>query len=115
MSAPDPSREDDRLHIDCIYCNQTQSVSRRAIIVTCKHCNKRITIESMTIERYQARRSIETCGSLTVEKDGNVFSDRILCGSLIVRGRVRGNIISHGPVLIGPEAQVKGDLTAPSL
>ena len=41
--------------------------------------------------------------------------DRILCGGLIVRGKVKGTVISKGPVLVGPEAEVKGNVTAPSL
>jgi hypothetical protein len=105
----------DPLSIQCIYCRQPQQVSGRAIIVTCKHCHKTLKIESLTIREYQARRAIETCGSLMIEKTGNVFTDRIVCGSLVVRGRIKGNILSFGPVLVGPDAQIRGDITAPSL
>src|ERR1700691_4703465 len=89
---------DDRQLIHCIHCRTPQQISRRAITITCKFCNKVLRIEAVTIKDYQARRVIETCGSLTIEKSGNVFSDRILCGSLVVRGRVRGDITSYGPV-----------------
>jgi cytoskeletal protein CcmA (bactofilin family) len=34
---------------------------------------------------------------------------------MIVRGKVKGHITSRGPVLIGPESEVKGDVTAPTL
>jgi bactofilin len=106
---------DDPQSVQCIYCRGTQQISSRAITITCKHCNKTLKIESLTIREYQARRAIETCGSLLIEKTGNVFTDRIICGSLVVRGRIKGNIVSFGPVLVGPEAQIKGDITAPSL
>ena len=41
--------------------------------------------------------------------------DKVHCGGMIVRGKVKGTVESHGPVLIGPEAEVKGDVTAPTL
>jgi cytoskeletal protein CcmA (bactofilin family) len=50
-----------------------------------------------------------------VEKKGNVIAEKILCGGLVVRGKIKGNITSRGPVLVGPEAEIKGDMTAPSL
>src|ERR1700690_306822 len=106
---------DDRLLIHCLQCRRPQHVSLRAMTLTCKFCHKLLKVEAVTIAEYQARRVIETCGCLTVEKKGNVFSDRILCGSLVARGRIKGNIISFGPVLVAPEAQIKGDITAPSL
>jgi cytoskeletal protein CcmA (bactofilin family) len=34
---------------------------------------------------------------------------------LIVRGKLRGAILSRGPVLVSPEAEIKGDMTAPTL
>jgi len=52
---------------------------------------------------------------VTVEKKGSAVTDSIKCGGLIVRGKVKGTVESHGPVLIGPEAEVKGDVSAPTL
>jgi hypothetical protein len=118
MNALDTSFDgegDDRLLIHCLHCRQRLYVSPRALTLTCKFCHKALKVEAVTIAEYQARRVIETCGCLTVEKKGNVFIDRILCGSLVARGRIKGNIVSFGPVLVAPEAQIKGDITAPSL
>ena len=69
----------------------------------------------MRFKEYQARRVIDTCGMVTVEKKGNVVTDKVNCGGLIVRGKLKGKIVSRGPVLIGPEAEVKGDVSAPVL
>jgi hypothetical protein len=106
---------DDRQTIKCIYCLKAQQVSRKAMRLTCKFCSKALRIEEMPIKDYQARRTIETCGMVTVEKKGHVVSERILCGSLIVRGKVKGTVVSHGVVLVGPDAEIKGDVTAPRL
>ncbi len=105
----------DRITITCLYCEKRQEVAARAMSVTCKFCNKPLRIEDLRIKEYQARRSIDTVGTITVEKKGNVVADQIHCGAMIVRGKIKGHITSRGPVLIGPESEVKGDVTAPAL
>ena len=112
--APSPGN-DDQIGIVCLYCQKEQQVARRALSVTCRYCNKSLRLEDIPIKDYHARRAIETCGVVTVEKKGNIVADRVLCGGLIVRGKVKGKITSQGPVLVGPEAEIKGDVTAPTM
>lgn len=107
---------EERSTVVCLHCNKPQDVGRRAQSITCKHCYKRLELKDEQIKQYVAKRSIETTGIITVEKRGNVVVvDRIHCGGLIVRGKVKGNVVSRGPVLVGPEAEIKGDVTAPRL
>jgi hypothetical protein len=106
---------EDRTAITCLHCGKTNEVGRKALSITCKFCHKSLKLEDVQIKVYEARRVIETCGVVTIEKKGNVVSDRILCGGAIVRGRVKANITSVGPVLVGPEAEIKGNITAPAL
>jgi hypothetical protein len=106
---------DDRTTIYCLYCNKPQEVGRKAKTITCKFCSKSLRLEDQPVTTYQARRSIETCGVVTVEKKGHVVSDKILCGGLVVRGKVKGNVVSRGPVLVGPEAEINGNVSAPTL
>ena len=109
------SGPDDAHTISCLYCGKQQEVGKRAMSVTCKFCHKPLKLEDIAIKQYEARRQIATCGVVTVEKKGSAVTDSIKCGGLIVRGKVKGAIESHGPVLIGPEAEVKGNVTAPTL
>jgi len=106
---------EDRQTITCLFCGKPQEVGRRAMSITCKFCHKSLKLEDIAIKTYEARRHIATCGVVTIEKKGNAVADKIQCGGLIVRGKVKGTIESHGPILIGPDAEVKGDVTAPSL
>lgn len=99
----------------CLFCNQQNEVGQRAMSITCRHCHKPLRLEDIRIKEYQARRQIDTCGTLVIEKKGNVIADRILCGAMVIRGKVKGQITSRGSVLISPEAEVKGDVTAPAL
>ena len=101
--------------ITCLYCQKQQQVGRRAMSVTCKFCHKSLKLEDIRLKDYTARRTIETCGVVTVEKKANVITDRVQCGGLIVRGKVKGQVVSRGPVLVGPEAEINGDVTAPAL
>jgi hypothetical protein len=111
-NVPSPS---DQTRISCLYCGKEQEVGARAMSVTSKFCHKSLQLEDVRIKEYRARRSIDTLGTVTVEKKGNVVADRIHCGAMIVRGKVKGHITSRGPVLIGPESEVTGDVTAPTL
>ena len=117
MAAPlrSTSSPEDRQTIACLFCGKSQEVARRAMSVTCKYCNKSLKLEDIAIKQYEARRLIATCGIVTIEKKGSAITDSIKCGGLIVRGKVKGAVESHGPVLIGPEAEVKGDVKAPTL
>jgi cytoskeletal protein CcmA (bactofilin family) len=117
MSRPGevPIRPEDLQTIVCLYCAKQQEVGRRAMTITCKFCHKPLKLEDLTFKGYEARRAIDTCGIVVIEKKGQVISERLLCGGLVARGRVKGNIISRGPVLVGPEAEIRGDVVAPTL
>jgi hypothetical protein len=108
---------DDKTAIVCLYCGKTQHVGRSAMTITCKHCSKSLQLEDLPFKGYTSRRVIETLGIITIEKKGNVIvTERIQCGGLIVRGKLKGaEIISRGPVRVSPEAEIKGNITAPSL
>ena len=112
-SVPPP---DDRQTITCLYCEKEQEVGRKAMSMTCKYCSKSLKLEDIPLNKYEARRTIETVGTVTVDKKGNVVvTDKINCGGLIVRGKVKGNVKSRGPVVVGPEAEIKGDVIAPAI
>jgi hypothetical protein len=106
---------DDGQTVVCLHCGQSQSISRKALSVVCRFCHKSLRMEDLPIKDYQARRSVETCGIVTVEKKGQIVAERVLCGGMVVRGKVKATIRSNGPVLVGPGAEIKGDVLAPSL
>ena len=116
MATNDPQyRPEDRQTIVCLYCGKPQEVAKRAMTVTCKFCSKPLRLEDIVVKAYQARRTIDTCGIVVIEKKGQIVSDKILCGGMVVRGQVKGAIVSRGPMLVGPEAEVRGDVTAPTV
>ena len=54
---------DDRVTIVCLYCEKSQEVGRKTLTVTCTFCNKSLKLEDLRYKEYQARRSIDTCGT----------------------------------------------------
>jgi cytoskeletal protein CcmA (bactofilin family) len=90
-------------------------MARKALSIVCKFCHKSLRLEDLPIKDYHARRSVETCGIVTVEKKGHIVADRVLCGGMVIRGKVKAAIQSRGPVFVGPDAEIKGDVNAPSL
>ena len=114
MSDHKPLSEDKQA-ITCLHCGRIQEVGRRAMSMTCRFCNKALKLEDVQFKGYEARRVVETCGVVTVERKGNLITDRVTCGGMIVRGKVKGAVTSRGPVLVGPEAEIKGDVNAPTL
>jgi hypothetical protein len=110
-SVPVPS---DRTAILCLHCGKPQEVGRKAMSVTCRFCSKPLKIEDVKITRYEARRVIETCGTVTIDKKGHVVSD-VRCVSLILKGKLKGDVVSLSKVEVASDAELKGDVTATSL
>ncbi len=110
-SVPVPS---DRQAILCLHCGKPQEVGRKAMSVTCKFCSKSLKLEDVKITRYEARRVIETCGTVTIDKKGHVVSD-IRCVNLLLRGKLKGDVVGLSRVEVAGDAELKGDVTAGSL
>jgi hypothetical protein len=106
---------DDGRVILCTYCDKSQGVSRLAKTITCRYCYKRLNLEDANIQHHDARRALETCGSVVVDKKGTVIAGRVHCASLEARGKIKADVISRGPVKVAAGAEIKGDVTAPAI
>jgi cytoskeletal protein CcmA (bactofilin family) len=59
--------------------------------------------------------TIEATGELTVDRSAVVDADRINVSSIVVLGRVSGNIFAEDKVDLFPGAEVSGDISAQRL
>lgn len=83
---------------------------------SCPKCYKGLVIEDVVIKTAHAVRKVQTCGKVLVEAKGRLIATSVEAAQGVeVQGVLEGNVVSGGPVRIGPGAQWKGDLKAPSL
>ena len=100
--------------VSCTYCGESIEISAKAMSVFCPHCHKRVVCEDYTIKSYHAVRNFATCGDIVIEKKGHVVAP-IRAESLIVRGRVRGDVRARCVVEIGSTGILEGNVEAPRL
>ena len=63
-------RASETQQITCYHCGQVQEVGRRALTVTCQKCHKPLQIGDLKVKAYDARRKVQTTGSLVGREEG---------------------------------------------
>lgn len=101
--------------IVCVYCRKPQQVGAIAKSLPCRFCHKALLLEDILIPGYEAKRVIETCGTITIGPKGDVTVNSLVCAGLGVAGKLKGNVTCLGPVSIAAGAMVRGDVTAMSV
>jgi hypothetical protein len=98
-----------RRTIRCYLCGGSSEVSVRTMSTTCPRCNKAIKVENVTVKSYLPVNDLQTCGTITIAKNGRVVAKRIQSGDGIVcEGAMEGAVETEGPVELGPKASWKG-------
>lgn len=102
--------------VQCYHCLERFDVPARAMSLSCPWCYKRVTLDDLVIRDACWTSRLQTCGRLIVHRRGSVVAPLIEAREGIeIHGHAEGRVLSGGPVLIGPKARVKGDLSAPSI
>ena len=99
----------------CCFCEAPIEVPAKAMSGSCPHCNKRIVLEHIKIRSYVAVKNYDTCGQITVEKRGQLVATRVNGGSLVVRGRVRADVVVRDRVEVDRSGVLSGSVVAPLL
>jgi hypothetical protein len=99
--------------VQCPNCGGTLEIAAAAQSVVCRHCNVSIKVGDEKISQYSATVSLETCGSVTVEKKGAlVVQRRVVASDLTVKGSLKGTMVVHDTAHFVAGSQVVGDLKA---
>jgi cytoskeletal protein CcmA (bactofilin family) len=102
--------------VRCYHCGHTFEVSVQAQSTSCPKCSKQLRLEDVVVKTVEAVRKLQTCGRVVVQKKGRVVAQLVEAQmGVLVEGTMEANVISGGPVAIGPKAQWKGDCSAPSV
>lgn len=115
MSTPAPLPAASR-SVRCYHCRDCFDVPPRAMSISCPWCYKRVTLDDVVVKDVCMQARVQTCGRLLVHRRGSIVASVIeAMQGIEILGHAEGTITSGGPVLIGPKARVKGDVTAPSI
>lgn len=95
--------------IRCYFCGHTFQVSQKTMSVPCPHCNKALKVEDIAVKTYLPVNDLQTCGKISIAKNGRVVAKLIRAGDGIeCEGTLEGAIETDGQVLLGPKASWKG-------
>ncbi|MHC4846330.1 MAG: polymer-forming cytoskeletal protein [Planctomycetota bacterium] len=102
--------------VQCYHCRERFEVSVIAESTTCPGCNQRVIVGDVIVDTLRPVRAVQTCGRIVVKEKARVNAQVVEAHEGIeVLGGIAGNVLSGGPVIIGPKAQWNGDCRAPSL
>lgn len=102
--------------VQCYHCRERFDVPLKAMSISCPWCYKRVTLDDVVVKDSCWQSKLQTCGRLLVHRRGSLVASVIeAMMGIEILGHAEGTIVSGGPVLIGPKARIKGDVTAPSI
>lgn len=103
-------------HVQCYHCRERFEVSIIAESTTCPGCNQRVIVGDVIVDTLRPVSRVQTCGKIVVKEKARVNAQIVEAHEgLEMLGGLTGNVLSGGPVIIGPKAQWSGDCRAPSL
>ncbi len=100
--------------VHCTHCEGVVAVGGRAISVVCPHCNKRLVVGDVLVDKYRAVRKVATCGDIVVASRGHLVAS-VKAENLTVNGKLRGDVFVRGRVAIESTGSLTGDVEAPLL
>jgi hypothetical protein len=98
-----------RRSIRCYLCGHTFDVSGMTMSVPCPHCHKALKVEDVHVKSYVPVNDLQTCGKITVARNGRVVARVIRAGEGIeCEGTLEGAIEADDRVLLADKANWKG-------
>jgi cytoskeletal protein CcmA (bactofilin family) len=107
------SRETTR-EISCFSCHATQQVSSSAESSLCPKCGSYIDLRDFKITGPFGR-SIQTQGEVIITNKGDASSQRILCGSALIEGKMRGQLLCTNTVSVKIQGKLQGSIESERL
>lgn len=99
--------------VQCIHCCRRFDVPRKAMILTCPACYKRVRVEDVVVSGEHHAPALETCGVIVVKADSLLVSPMVRAGmGLRVDGCLQGQRVEAGRVHLGSGARWAGDCRA---
>ena len=97
--------------VNCLHCNAPQTVSSLAKSGSCVQCGHYLDFRDFKIDANFSK-SIETHGTITITKTGELTSPKVSCAAAIVMGKVNGNLVCSTTAHVRTRGRVLGSITA---
>jgi len=101
-------------HVNCLHCNAPQKVSSLAKSGSCAQCGHYLDFRDFKVEGNFSK-SIETHGTITVTKSGELASPKVSCAAAVVMGKVNGNLLCSTTAHVRTKGRVLGSIQAREL
>jgi cytoskeletal protein CcmA (bactofilin family)/endogenous inhibitor of DNA gyrase (YacG/DUF329 family) len=101
-------------HVNCLHCNAAQTVSSLAKSGSCIQCGHYLDFRDFKIDGNFSK-SIETHGTITITKGGELTSPKVACAAAVVIGKVNGNLVCSTTAHVWTKGRVLGSIQARQL
>jgi cytoskeletal protein CcmA (bactofilin family) len=98
-------------HVNCLHCNAAQTVSSQARSGSCVQCGHYLDFRDIKVDGIFSK-SIETHGTITVAKNGEITSPKVACAAAIVFGKINGNLVCSTTARVRTKGRVLGSIQA---
>jgi cytoskeletal protein CcmA (bactofilin family) len=97
--------------IECFECKRKQQVSGAATSTICPECSAHIDLRDYKISSGFSR-TIRTWGDVHLTSKGDLSSSSVTCRSVLIEGKLRGNLYCYGTATINFSGKIPGRLSA---
>ena len=101
-------------HVNCLHCNAAQTVSSLAKSGSCIQCGHYLDFRDFKVDGNFSK-SIETHGTITITKSGELTSPKVSCAAAVVMGKVNGNLVCSTTAHVRTKGRVLGSIQAREL
>jgi len=100
--------------VNCLHCNAAQTVSSLATSGSCVQCGHYLDFRDIKVDGNYSK-SIETHGTITITKTGELSSPKVACAAALVLGKVNGNLVCSTTAHVRTKGRITGSLQARQL
>ncbi len=97
--------------VECFECKAKQEVTSAATSTTCPKCSAHLDLRDYKITTSFSR-AIRTHGEVHVTARGDLSSSQVLCESLLIEGKLRGDVHCTGTVTVNYSGKIPGRVVA---
>ncbi len=100
--------------VNCLHCNAPLKVSSLAKSGSCSQCGHYLDFRDIRIDANFSK-TIETHGTITVTKNGELASPKVSCAAAVVMGKLNGNLVCSTTAHVKTKGRLMGSITARQL